>query len=221
MLLIVIFGLTCVSILQETIVDSFLDLFIGLATGSHLDVKEYTDVHGCLDGLLDPDIFVVALGVLSCLHSREVLLKARDSTVNPIHNLNELSLGSYLSFTDRFRFTWVLLKEITSEPPEFIDFALLGLNPVFVELADFGSIHSLTELHIALLDLSNLFAGSVRLESKHVIDSSITDFLELIHSPFRILEGCLGGIQPLSPQVDSVCLGKGERVEASVKRSQC
>ena len=196
MLLVVIFGFTCVSILQETIVDSFLDLFIGLATGFHLDVKEYADVHGCLDGLLDPFIFVVALGILSCLHSGEVLLKASDSFVNPIHNLNELSLGTNLSFTNRIGSIWVLLKEITSEPPEFIDFVLIALNPAFVELADFGSIHSLTELHIALLDLCNLFASFVRLESKHVIDSSIADFLELIHSPFSILEGCLGSFQP-------------------------
>ena len=184
-------------------------------------MKHHSDVHGGLDGLPDPSMFVVALGFLSCLHPGEASLKVSDFLVNTIHNLQKVSLGTLLDVTDLLGFVGVLHEEVSSELPELINLRLLGLHPVKVELADFRSIHSLAKLNVARLDLSNLFASTMLLESKHVIDGSITNFLELIHSPFSILKGRLGSFQSMTRQIDSFYLGKGEWVEASVKRSQC
>ena len=198
-----------IAILQETIVDSFFDLFVGLAAGSHFDVKKHSDVHGCLNGLLDPNVLIVALRILCGLHSGEVILEACDPAVNSIHDLDKFYLCCLLDVVDLLGFIGVLHEEVASELPELINLALvLILQPLKVEFANFGRVHGLTQLHVSLLDLLNFFCGFVLLAAKHLIDSGITDFLELIDSPFSILEGSLGCIQATALQIDGVCLGK-------------
>ena len=154
-------------------------------------------------------MLVLAICILRSLHPREVFLKLCDFAVNAIHDLDESCFSRLFGVANRSGFVGVLLKEVSSKSVKFFNLALIFiLHPLEVEFADFGCVHSLTKLNISLLDLSYLLLGIMGLEPKHVIYSRITDFLELIHSPFSILEGRLGSIQSLASQIDSVYLGK-------------
>jgi hypothetical protein len=197
-----------IAILQETIVDSILDLLVGLAAGFHFDVKKHSDVHGCKNGILHPFVLIVALRLLCRLHSGFVFLESHDLAINPIHDLDKLFLCIILNSAGRWVAFIGLHEEGASEFPELINLALVSLNPVQVEFSDLGRVHGLTQLHVSHLDLSNFFSGAVFLITEHIIDGGIADFRELIDSPFSILKSSHRCIQPFVLQIDSVCLGK-------------